>query len=299
LYLHVFDWPKGGKLLVPGLASQAKNVYPLADPQTELSCDYQGGTAIISLPEKAPDPYASVIALEFLGKPEVVRSPEISAESDIFHKNLLVSISSNLQGATIHYTLDGSQPSMDSPVYQDVIRLDGTTTVTAQIFRDGQPISCVVEKLYRRIPPRPAEIREGTPGLHYAYYRGDWEQIPDFEALSPEMQGPVDRFDLSPSTQKESFALRFEGYIRVPEDGLYRFTVASDDGSRLYIGDELVVDNDGLHGPTEVTGRIILEKGSHPIHVEFFQRTGGLNFEVTYSGPGIEKQPIPAEILSH
>jgi alpha-L-fucosidase len=286
--------------MIPGLVSQAKKVYPLADPKTELSCDYQGGTAIISLPEKAPDPYASVIVLEFLGKPEVVRSPEISAESDIFHKDLRVSISSNLEKTTIHYTLDGNQPTSDSPVYQDVIRLIDSTTVTAQVFRAGQPISGVVEKLYRKIPPRPAEIKAGsTPGLHYAYYRGDFERLPDFAALPPETQGTVERFDLSPRTQKEYFAIRFKGYITVPEDGLYRFYVVSDDGSQLYIGSELIVNNDGLHGPTEVTGRIILEKGAHPIHVDFFQRTGGLDFEVTYSGPGIDKQPIPAEILSH
>ncbi len=84
LYLHVFDWPQNGKLLIPGLVSKAQKIYPLANPQAELSCDYQAGTAVISLPEKTLDPYVSVFALEFSGKPEVVRSPKISEQSDIF-----------------------------------------------------------------------------------------------------------------------------------------------------------------------------------------------------------------------
>ena len=150
------------------------------------------------------------------------------------------------------------------------------------------------------MPPRPAErITGSTPGIHYAYYLGDWELLPDFAALSPESKGTMEKFDLSPSNQKEHFGIRFKGYITVPEDGLYRFYVASDDGSRLYIGDELVVDSDGLHRSIEVMGRIILEKGIHPIRVDYFQRTGSMDFEVTYSGPGIEKQPIPKGLLSH
>jgi alpha-L-fucosidase len=300
LYLHVFDWPQNGKLLIPGLVSKAKKIYPMADPQTELSCDYQAGTAIISLPEKSLDPYVSVFALEFSGKPEVVRSPKISAQSDLFHKDLLVSLSSNLEKTEIRYSLDGSQPTKNSPVYQDAIRLDDTTTVKAQVFRDGHPVSGVVEKSYRKVPPRPAEKSAGsTSGVRYAYYRGDWERLPDFGSLSPEEQGTVEKFDISASTQNEYFAFQFRGYLHVPEDGLYRFYVASDDGSRLYIGNELVVDNDSLHGPTEAMGRIMLKKGFHPIRVDYFQGTGGVDFEVAYSGPGIDKQPIPSQILSH
>jgi alpha-L-fucosidase len=300
LFLHVFEWPEDKKLIVPGLVSEAQKVYLLADPETELICDYHAGTVVISLPDKALDPIASVIGMEFSGNPEVVRSPKISAESDIFHRDLMVSLSSNLESVEIRYTLDGSHPTKESPVYQEALRLTDSTIVSARIFRNGQPVSRVKEKSFRKIVPRSAETSAGSSsGLRYAYFLGDWERLPDFNALVPETQGTVGNFELSPSTQKEYFAFRFEGYISVPEDGLYRFTVASDDGSRLYIGNELVVDNDGLHGPAEIMGRIILEKGFHPIRIDFFQRTGGVDFEVTYSGPGIDKQPIPARILSH
>jgi alpha-L-fucosidase len=300
LYLHIFNWPQDRKLPVPGLVSRAQKIYPLADPQMELSCDYQAGKAVISLPEKELTPYVSVLALEFPDEPEVIRSPVFSAESDIFHKNLSVTLSGSTKNTEIRYSLDGSQPSMNSSVYQDAIRLAKTATVKAQVFRNGDAVSAVVEKTYRKINPRPAEEKTGSaPGLHYAFFQGNWEHLPDFALLSPETEGTAENFDLSPAPRKEYFGILFRGYISVPEDGLYHFSVVSDDGSRLYIGDELVVDNDGLHGPAEITGQIILEKGTHPIRVDFFQGSGGIDLAVSYQGPGIEKQLIPAAILTH
>ncbi len=62
-YLHVFDWP-GGMLSVPGFTSKVKKAYLLADPATELEV-YTGGKGIdIKLPERAPDPIDSVVAVE-------------------------------------------------------------------------------------------------------------------------------------------------------------------------------------------------------------------------------------------
>jgi len=80
LYLHVFDWPSDGQLQVPGLISKAESAYLLAEPKIELNIDYRYDSAVISVPEKAPDTIVSVIVLEFKGKgePEVVRSPVIS-----------------------------------------------------------------------------------------------------------------------------------------------------------------------------------------------------------------------------
>lgn len=300
LYLHVFDWPEGGQLHVPGLVSKARKIYPLADSLMELFCEYRAGTATITLPAMAFDPYVSVLALEFADKPEVVRSPKIEAESDVFYEKLRVILSSNLRGAEIRYSLDNSPPSQESPVYRDAIILKDTATVKAQVFRDGRAVSGVVQKSYQKVLPRPPEKRAaGTPGVRYAYYQGDWEKLPDFRFLSPKKQGVAETFDISSSPEKEYFGFLFQGFIRIPEDGLYRFYVASDDGSRLSIGNEIVVDNDGLHGPTEAVGRIILEEGYHPIRIEYFQRTGGVDFEVSYSGPGIERQPIPSSSLSH
>ena len=80
---------------------------------------------------------------------------------------------------------------------------------------------------------------------------------------------------------------------------MYTFCTASDDGSTLSIGGELVVDNDGLHGERERCGVIALQPGLHPIRVDYFELTGDDVLHVRYFAPGIAKQPIPAEVLFH
>ncbi len=133
----------------------------------------------------------------------------------------------------------------------------------------------------------------------YEYFHGTWDELPDFDKLEPVSSGEIESLDISRRDRKEFFGFRFTGYVTVPRDGVYKFYVASDDGSRMYIGRDLVVDNDGLHGSVEAMGQIALEKGSHPVTVCFFQKSGGVDFEVSYSGPGIIKKSVPASSLFH
>ena len=96
----------------------------------------------------------------------------------------------------------------------------------------------------------------------------------------------------------EQYALRFDGYLTVPSDGLYEFSLSSDDGSTLEIGGALVVDNDGLHGTEERTGMIALRAGAHPMVVRFFQGGGGAELILKVRRPGEAWQAAPASWLS-
>ena len=77
----------------------------------------------------------------------------------------------------------------------------------------------------------------------------------------------------------------------------YRFYLNSDDGSRLYINDEMIVDNDGGHGPLERVGNVELKPGLHKIMVDYHNQNGGGWLDAFYKGPGIPKQIIPANKL--
>lgn len=73
LYLHVFDWPQDGKLVVPGLANKVRNVSLLATG-TQLQAIAANNQVTISLPAAVPDKIATVIALEIEGTPEIVKA---------------------------------------------------------------------------------------------------------------------------------------------------------------------------------------------------------------------------------
>jgi alpha-L-fucosidase len=79
VYLQVFDWPENGQLEVPGLHNKPASVQLLKGDQP-LKSRHKNDTLYIDVPGQAPDPYVSVIKLEFEGQPEVTPNiPVLSA----------------------------------------------------------------------------------------------------------------------------------------------------------------------------------------------------------------------------
>ena len=115
--------------------------------------------------------------------------------------------------------------------------------------------------------------------------------------LTPNASGIVPDITLDAAQRKKKgkFALRFNTAIRIPKSGKYTFFTNSDDGSRLYLDKRLVVNNDGRHGMSEKSGTIDLPAGSHPIVVTYFNNGGGAGLNVSWRGPGIDKQKVPAD----
>ncbi|MFI5382098.1 MAG: alpha-L-fucosidase [Tepidisphaerales bacterium] len=72
LYLHVFDWPAGGKLIVPGLTSKPSKAALLADGKS-LAVSADAGQVIVTVPAEAPDKIATVIALDIEGSPKIAK----------------------------------------------------------------------------------------------------------------------------------------------------------------------------------------------------------------------------------
>ncbi|MBC7893689.1 MAG: PQQ-dependent sugar dehydrogenase [Sphingobacteriaceae bacterium] len=145
-----------------------------------------------------------------------------------------------------------------------------------------------------REPENPANT---TAGLDYRYYEGEWNNLPNFDVLSPAATGTVGTFSLSPRNRNDRFGFVFVGFITIPADGQYDFFTTSDEGSRLYIGETVVVENDGLHSAIERSGQIGLKGGKHTIRVTYFEKTGSQSLKVRYDGPTITKQIIPASAL--
>ncbi|KNY25374.1 carbohydrate-binding protein [Pseudobacteroides cellulosolvens] len=132
-------------------------------------------------------------------------------------------------------------------------------------------------------------------GLDFKYYEGYWNDLTNFSNLSPVSQGVIDNFKIS--SNRANYGYTFTGYVNIATSGYYTFYTKSDDGSRLYIGSRLVVDNDGKHSAQEKSGSIYLAAGKHEIKVNYFNRDGEDVLEVRYSGQGITKQLIPDSAL--
>ncbi|GAB5518539.1 MAG: hypothetical protein RhofKO_07900 [Rhodothermales bacterium] len=74
---------------------------------------------------------------------------------------------------------------------------------------------------------------------------------------------------------KTNFYAEITGFINIPEEDNYVFRLVSDDGGRLYLDGNLLIDHDGLHGPDPKDSELILKAGTYPIRIDYFQAGGG------------------------
>jgi len=175
-----------------------------------------------------------------------------------------------------------------------------TSLVTAQNFRDGSPVSDTIQALFTKVVPlKGVEIDQAKRGLRYQYFEGSWNFLPDFERLKRSGSGITPIIDISKRFQDNDFGFVFEGYILIQEKGVYTFYTDSDDGSQIFIGDNLIVDNDGLHSMTEVSGSVALSAGYHPIRVTYFEKNGGNQLNVYFESVKIQKRFIPDNLFFH
>jgi len=121
----------------------------------------------------------------------------------------------------------------------------------------------------------------------------------EWNKLNSTRKGAQPALTLPRDHDADNFAVLLTGFIKIEKDGIYTFYTTSDDGSTLYIGDTLVVDNDAAHAAQEKSGQIALAAGYHPIRVKYFELDGDESLSVAYEGPGLTKQNIPASVLFH
>ena len=165
------------------------------------------------------------------------------------------------------------------------------------------PEESVRTTFYRHVRPlmleKPDRDVDLPAGISFSYYeqqplsRCD---LPEFEKWTPAKVGRIDTVTHEiPEGRGEWYALKLSATLRVREPGTYRFFLTSDDGSRLYINNREVIDNDGLHGNVTKTADIALEVGAHPIHITYFNGSGARSLSLQWKPPGGKRTEIPAD----
>jgi hypothetical protein len=136
-----------------------------------------------------------------------------------------------------------------------------------------------------------------TSGLQYKYYEADAMSIAKVEQLQAAKSGVVNNFNLDNKNRSQKFGFVFEGFIKIDKTAMYDFYIGSDDGSVLYVDDELIVNNNGNHGFEEKTDKAYLEKGLHKIKVVYYDAGGDNGLKVSYNLQGKSKVEISSSIL--
>ncbi len=260
-----------------------------------------GETETVKFPD---DPNVIIAAVSLVDNPRSVEPglplydaasavfPTVENTTFAFAKSADVVLSCRWADADIFYTLDGSTPTPESIPYSDPFVLDETTTVKAIAVLDGYDSPVVTAQFERLVPRSSMQVDNPRPGLACALYLGEWDNLPDFSTLQPEMTVTATEIALLPDAPDERFAQVYTGFLHIPETGMYTLGLTSDDGSRMYLYDDLLIENDGVHGSVEVTAAVMFEAGYHPIRIEFFQRLGGIALSARIVTPEGASMPI-------
>lgn len=294
LYLQVFDWPADGVLTVPGIGNKVYDAKLLATGE-RLEVERNESDLKIKVPKKTPDANCAVIALRIQGAPIIYDAPEIIADSSIFVNSVNAQLKLSSKELEIRYTLDGSEPTLSSPKYKQPLRIVRTAALSARAFHRGKAVSPVARYSFTKATPAPAAQLSGVqPGAECAFYKGDWDKMPDFSKLRADETRIVDSIALTENPAKEYAGRVFGGYISLPNDDAYTFELASDDGAILYVDDKVVVNNDGLHSILAKKGVAALAKGFHKIRIEYFNKTGAAALSLRVAPLGSSLGPVSA-----
>ena len=119
------------------------------------------------------------------------------------------------------------------------------------------------------------------------------KSVDELETAKPLKETLVKNLSLDHLTRAENAGLIYKGYIKVSEQGIYNFFLSADDGGKLWIDDQLVVNNDGRHANIEKSGRVALDKGYHVFRLAYIQEKSAKYLELKYSFDVQEKKPVP------
>lgn len=253
--------------------------------------------------EPAEDLWTSPEAAPYsLTKSDVVSKPWFKGDDlvNLFSDSINVTLGTLTEGAQIHYTLDGSVPTAESPLYDNPFTLTETTEVRAIAVKEGFENSSEMQATFTKAEYTPADHGEHSGhGVNYTYWHGDFSWASDIDTKGELVsKGTLPHPSLEPADREDYYGLIFTGWIYIPETRIWQFCLACDDGGVLYIDDKLVVDNDGTHSISFVTGRAPLEEGYHTFTVRYLESYEDQAFHWGWYESGADKpSPIPDENL--
>ncbi|HEX4474679.1 MAG TPA: PA14 domain-containing protein [Polyangiaceae bacterium] len=188
---------------------------------------------------------------------------------------------------------DASAPGTTSPV--DASTRPTDTGADARVMTTNMDGGGTVALLPDTGAPRAA-------GLTGEYFDGS-----DYTSLKLTRVDPFVDFTWSDSQSPDptiaadgNYSARWTGFVTPEFDETYTFYTTSDDGVKLTLAAQVVVDDETLHSPTEDSGTIALTAGSPvALELDWYNAGGAGTIVLSWSSPSTAKEIVPASQLSH
>jgi hypothetical protein len=301
-------YPDNKKLVLKDVALPAETKISFLSTKENLQWRQIEKNVEISLPEYNPNkimsPYAYAVKMENFGR--FASKPVIQLDYSKDAMKPTVTINTDI-GTLIYYTTDGSEPSQSSKIYNGPFTAEKTLTLKALAIMGGSgenyasliPSAIVTAEIKTYEWKNPLKVSATKPGIAFRYFEPTGKIDLSSINNNPAASGIATIISHQNKKRANKFAFEFTGYIKIEKDAVHTFFTDSDDGSMLYIDDEVVVNNDGDHGNVEKSGKAALKKGFHKIKVVYFDSGGGNSLRVSLQPEGGKKEVIPAALLFH
>ena len=239
-----------------------------------------------------PAPY-SMTSRPFVSK------PAITGDLHLFESEAEVSMSCRTPGAAIRYTLDGSDPTEGSPVYSGPFKVGRSCLIKARAFKEGMDPSQVNYVTAHKGYYFSVTSMDGMKqGCRYTFHIANFKFVNQIDADPEEDSGVMAVPSIADSPAGDHFAYNFFGYINVPSDGIWEFSLTADQGSELWVEGERIVSAEGGNMPAAAVGSIPLQKGLHPFKLLYFDDVGPQELRWSWRRKGDARfVPVPANRL--
>ena len=236
---------------------------------------------------------STVNALTVYGNGAFLATPIISPNGGTFTNSISVTMTDAVPGTTIYYTLDGSIPTTNSILYTGPFMLTTSAGVQAVGTMPGSPNSSVAQATFYNF----ADLGAGT-GLLGQYYGNT-------TSGNPFVGSPLVRTDAvinfnwnssspDPSIPSVNYTVRWTGMVQPLFNENYTFYTTTDDGVRLWVNGQLLIDHWSPQSPTTWSGSITLQAHHlYSIEMDYFQAGGGAIAQLAWSSPSTAQTIIP------
>ncbi len=219
-----------------------------------------------------------------------VPAPTITPNNKNSSSPIAVTIINNAPGSEVHFTTDSTDPTLASSLYTGPLTLTSSCTLRARAFLVGYRPSAITEANFL-IDSGPG-TGNGLRGMYYpsSNFHGTAITVidPTINFAWPIGTPPI------PNIPPINFSARWTGYVQARSSGNYTFTTYSDDGIRVWLNDQQVINNWSTHREAEDNAQISLNAGQLvKIQIDFYQTSRYAECELFWSAPGIAKQIVP------
>ncbi len=230
------------------------------------------------------------------------RLPDLGgfAGQNVFVDQAILAIKKPLPNLVLRYTTDGSLPLTKSPVLGKSLVIKQPATIKVAAFTPGGLRGDIYTLEYKKEKYRePVATLVSRPGLKCNYFKKYFLNTGGMRSLQPDSHFVAQNIVVPATVNAPSFGLQYQGYIDIPETGIYSFYLLCDDGGTLTIANKEVVNNDGQHAPQEKSGQIALRKGLHPFALHFIEGGGGFTLQLKYSKGNGPVMNVPDSFFKH